>query len=208
MKERLQNKWVRRSLYVAGALFVFGLGVAVGIMADDQSDRIAALEDKIATIERDRDLAEAHRDDVLDQLSDTRAELRAARGAASRAQRGARRAAGRAQRDRAAGARKHAPGDDSAGPDGTYTVGQFSISDVQVREDSVGDFEVRARVTNNGGAAELVLLVATLFNEDSVVGIADTYEDFDAGQTRTVTLTASDDYGAWDDVEFTIEVGL
>ena len=207
LKRHLQNRWVRRTLYGVGVLAVFGLGLGIGL-SDDQATKIADLEDEVAElqaeltdVEEERDLAEANRDDTLAQLDETQADLRRARNAAGRATR-------RADRVRNRLADAEQPAADSVSSDGTHTVGQFTISDVQVREDFVNDFEVRARVTNNGDAAEFVSVEATLFNEGSVVASLDAYEDFDAGQTRTVTLTGTDDYGPWDDIEFSVDVGF
>lgn len=94
------------------------------------------------------------------------------------------------------------------GSEGTYTVGDFTLTDVQVTEDSVGDFEIRARVTNNGDGADFVDIQGTLFHQGSVVADLEAFEDFAAGQTRTVTLIGTDGYGPWDDIEFTVDAGF
>ena len=57
-----------------------------------------------------------------------------------------RRAEAQAQRAQAktAAAQETEPTSGQGGSDGTYTVGDFTFSDVQVTQDFVGDFEIRA----------------------------------------------------------------
>jgi len=78
---------------------------------------------------------------------------------------------------------------------------------VQVREDFAGDFEVRARVTNNGAATDFAFMEATVFASGKVATVGEAAEEFDAGETRTVTFISTDNYSAWDEVEFTVDRG-
>jgi hypothetical protein len=91
---------------------------------------------------------------------------------------------------------------------GTYTSGDFTFTDVQVRRDFVGEFEVRTRVTNNGEASDFVDMQATLFDNGSVVSDLQALESFEANQTRTVTFIGTDKYGPWDAIEFTVDEGF
>jgi hypothetical protein len=84
-----------------------------------------------------------------------------------------------------------------------HTAEQYEFRDVQVSEDFAEDFEVRARVTNTGSTTSSVSWTATLFNQGMVVGTLTGYADnFGEGETITVTFIGTDDYGAWDDIEF------
>ena len=84
--------------------------------------------------------------------------------------------------------------------------GAYAFADVQVLEDGIGDFEVRARATNNGSDKAFVSLTATIFNRGSVVGAASAFEsDWQGGDTRTVTFITTDDYSAWDEIEFQVD---
>lgn len=99
-----------------------------------------------------------------------------------------------------------ASADDAAdGTTGT-TAGDFAFSDVQVLRDPLGDFEVRARVTNDGTDWEGVSLTATIFHEGSVVATADgSVSGWRAGETRTVEFVSLDAYRGWDDVAFQVD---
>jgi TolA-binding protein len=145
----------------------------------DAEDRLAATEDRLAEAEGARDQAETRSRTLRRQLRQTR-----------------RRMSEETSTDEQ---------EASNGGDGPISVGDFTVTDVQVRGDSLGDFAVRARVENTGGPADFVSLQATLFNEGSVVATAEALEEFDAGQTRTITFITTDEYAAWDDIEFTID---
>ncbi|HEX6238229.1 MAG TPA: hypothetical protein VFZ68_13610, partial [Acidimicrobiales bacterium] len=93
-----------------------------------------------------------------------------------------------------------------APPGDGYTAGQYHFTDVQVRNDGLGDFEIVARVTNTGESVESVAWLATLFNEGTVVGVLDGFVDgFESGETVTVQFFGVDDHGDWDSVEFQVE---
>ncbi len=93
----------------------------------------------------------------------------------------------------------------AAAPPDTYTVGSYTFADVQVRPDSIDDFEVLARVTNNGPTVSASWTV-TIFAGGSVVATASgSKSDFQQGSTVTVTFITSDDYRDWDAIEFQID---
>lgn len=93
-----------------------------------------------------------------------------------------------------------------APPPDTVEVGDYTFADVQVSEDFASDFEVRARVTNNGSTKESVAFTATIFSGGSVVGTADGFHDsFEEGSTVTIEFISVDPYTDWDEVEFQIE---
>lgn len=90
--------------------------------------------------------------------------------------------------------------------DGTFTAGNYSFTDVQVREDGLGDFEVRTRATNNGSDKSAVIVSATMFADGSVVGTADgSVSDWAGGATVTLEMISLDDYVEWDEIEFQID---
>ena len=92
---------------------------------------------------------------------------------------------------------------------GTYTAGNYTLNDVQVSEDVVGDFEVRTRATNNGSDKSFVSLTATIFRDGSVVATASSFvSDWAAGETLTVEFISVDDYGDWDAIEFQVDSEL
>lgn len=85
---------------------------------------------------------------------------------------------------------------DSGGGD-VLAAGQWQFSDVQIRQDNLGDFEVRARATNTGGNVEAVIWTATIFVDGSVAATAQTSaNDVAAGSTTTQTFITTDDYVA------------
>lgn len=88
-----------------------------------------------------------------------------------------------------------------------YTAESFTFNDVQVRPDGLDDFEVVARVTNEGEAVELASFTVTIFDGGSVVATASgNVSDFGAGETNTITFITSDDYtDAFDAVEFQVD---
>jgi hypothetical protein len=184
------------------AVVALALGIGIGLVGEETQ-----LEEDLARAERERDRAER-------ALATVQAGLRQARADARRAEAQTEQARAQTEQAReAAAAAEQPPAVDTAssgeeGSGGTYTDGDFTISDVQVTEDFIGEFEIRARVTNNGDPAEFVDLQATLFNEGSVVSDLEALEDFEAGQTRTVTFIGTDKYGPWDEIEFTVDKGF
>ena len=200
----------KRPLLIVGASVLVALLVGVGIGLTDTSAQ-TDLEEQIAEVDDERDDAEAELDDAEEELAQLQGELGAAQEEVRRAEDRADRASEEATAAEAATEEAptvEAEPDAPVESDGTYTSGDFTINDVQVSEDFVGDFEVRARVTNNGGKARFVDLQATLFSGGSVVADVTALENFDAGQTRTITFTGVDNYKAWDEIEFTVDVGF
>lgn len=89
---------------------------------------------------------------------------------------------------------------------GSYSAGQFTFEDVSVREDFVGDFEIRARVTNTGDAVSGVIWTVTLFSEGAVVGTASgAASDLAAKATTTQSFTSVDEFAEYDDIEFQVD---
>ena len=90
----------------------------------------------------------------------------------------------------------------------TYIVegfdgGPYVFSDVVVSQDSVGDFEVEARVMNDGDTMDAVAWSVTIFSAGSVVGEATGGVDaFPADSSATVTFISADGYVDWDELEF------
>ena len=83
---------------------------------------------------------------------------------------------------------------------GDATVGQWAFRDVQVMEDSLGNFEVRARVTNTGDTEDFAFWTITFFENGSMVGTARaSAQDIAAGDTITVEFFTTDDYTSWDE---------
>ena len=208
----IQNRPLTSVLVVGVTALLLGVGMGLS-----DTGQQADLERELSDVEQERDEAETLVDDLQDELVLTEDDLSSARADLQKAEDRARRAEAQAQRakDQAAAAEDEAAAvEDAQVPaepaetGGTYTVGEFTISDVQVSEDFVGDFEMRARVTNNGEAADFVQIQATLFGGGSVVSDLEAIEDFDAGQVRTVTFIGTDAYEQWDEIEFTVDEGF
>lgn len=82
----------------------------------------------------------------------------------------------------------------------------YLIEDIQVRKDFIDDFEVRARVTNEGESRSVVVLAATIFLDGSVVGsLSGVHSDWASGETITMEFIGLDEYGEWDDIEFQVD---
>lgn len=98
-------------------------------------------------------------------------------------------------------------GGNAEGIKNSYAAGQFSFDDVQLRSDFVDDFEIRARVTNDGDAVSGVSWTVTLFSDGSVVGTASGFaSDLEAGSTTTQTFISTDDFTEGvDALEFQID---
>lgn len=89
---------------------------------------------------------------------------------------------------------------------GDYSVGQYEIGDVQVSEDALGDFAMRARVTNTGDDIQGLILSASAFSGGSVVAtFQGSAQNFGAGQTITMELISTDEFTSWDEIEFQID---
>lgn len=176
----------RPILWLASATAV-GLLIGIGIGGSEQSRvQDSTVEAELAAAQQARADAESSLNQIEDEVRDLRRRLN-------------RQGSG----DHGQGRRKQQPALDER-EDG-YTAGQFSFTDVQVRDDGLGDFEVRVRATNNGSAVDLADMQATLFHRDSVVADLQAVESFESGQTRTVTFITTDDYSDWDDIEFTVD---
>ncbi|HVM20401.1 MAG TPA: hypothetical protein VNT52_09330 [Acidimicrobiales bacterium] len=188
---------------VAAVAFFLGMGAGGSApepeqAADEQQapppapaeDDGAAGDESAAEIEElqgERDTLQAQLAEQTSQIEQLQRQLRRARRAAATAQE---------------------PEDEPApqGAGGTYTAGDYQFADVQVGEDSLGDFTMRARVTNNGSDRGGVIWKATIFSGGSVVGTLDgTASDFAAGQTITVEFVSTDDFADWDEIEFQVD---
>ena len=75
---------------------------------------------------------------------------------------------------------------------------------MQLREDFVGDYALRTRVTNTGPAVEGAQWRATLLRDGTVVGVADgVTSSFASGDTRTIDFLSQDPFQGRDvEVEF------
>jgi hypothetical protein len=178
---------------VAVVAFLLGLGAgALGSGAPDEGTaRNESVDsDREADLEVERDALAAQAEEQEREIAALRQELDAAEGE---------------------GAAPVEPEPEPApepaeGADDTATAGAYEFRDIQVREDFVGDFELRTRVTNTGETRESVSWTATLFSGGSVAaslsGFAGTFE---SGETLTVTFTGIDEFGEWDDVEFQVD---
>jgi hypothetical protein len=95
----------------------------------------------------------------------------------------------------------------SASDDGTYVVENYTFSDVQVVNDGLGDFSIRAQVTNNGPTRNGVLFTASIFDTGSVVGtVSGTVSGLARDATTTVTLNGLSDFTtAWDELRFQVD---
>lgn len=89
---------------------------------------------------------------------------------------------------------------------GTYEAGRYTFSDVQVLQDFVDDFEVRAQMTNNGADVAGASLTVSILSGGSVVGTGTGFAtNVASGATVTVEFISVDDFVEWDSVEFQVD---
>lgn len=190
------------TLLVVGAAFLV-IGIGIGLTDSEADEQVAELTAEVAELKADAEDLEEDLDEA--EIATELAEDDAVAAGSRRSD--LRREAQRLRRrlDRLTAQTSDSPDDASGDSD---SVSGFTFDDAQVRGDGIGDFEVRARVTNEGESAEFVDMQATLFSNGKVVADLDAFEDFEERQTRTVTFTGTDSFGAWDDVEFTVDFGF
>jgi len=89
----------------------------------------------------------------------------------------------------------------------TYEVGRYTFTDVQVVNDGLGDFSIRADVTNNGEPCAGVLFTASIFEMGTVVGtVTGQAQAFGTGETQAITLSGLSDFTtSWDQLTFQID---
>jgi hypothetical protein len=103
------------------------------------------------------------------------------------------------------------PEDADASPspsdDGVHEVENYTFSDVQVVNDGLGDFSIRAELTNNGPARNGVLFTASIFESGAVVGtVSAAIPAIEQGETMTVTLNGLSDFTTtWDELRFQVD---
>ncbi len=184
---------------------VVGLGVGIGAGGGDDGN-VAALEAEVDELwdeiqSRDGELAslDAALEQAEQDLAAAEADAQAARDEL---------AAGGGET--AAPAQSEEPAETAPAPaDGEYSAGSYTFADVQVSEDFIGDFEVRTRMTNTGQARDSVAITATLFSGGSVVGTATGIAtDVASDATITMEMLSTDEYTAWDEVEFQVDFEL
>lgn len=167
--------------WIVGIVAAWLIGMAIGAAGGGDTTPAAqpAAEPEVETIEIEVDSPE-----LLDRLAELEEQLAAAEEAAE----------------------EQAEVEEVAETEGDYTAGSYVLNDVQVSEDGIGDFQVRARVTNTGGAQSIVGLKATIFDGSTVVGTADAIlSDVGAGETVTAEFLSVDGYTSWDSVEFQVD---
>jgi outer membrane murein-binding lipoprotein Lpp len=193
-KRKPTRRWLAYvAIGVASLLLGVIIGAASGSDTDstDQADQIDVLNAEIDDLDAEIDDLNAD----LEQVTAERDELQAAAEAAT------------VEPSTPEQSTTTAPEAPAAGQPGTYTAGNYTFSDVQVFDDGVGDFALRARVTNNGDTVESASWTATLFNAGTTVAVLNSSSPtpFAAGQTATVEFFGIDDYGSWDKVEFQVD---
>ncbi len=89
----------------------------------------------------------------------------------------------------------------------TYDVGRYTFSNVQVVNDGLGDFSIRADVRNNGEPCAGVLFTASIFETGTVVGtVTGQAQAFGTGDTQPITLSGLSDFTtSWDQIAFQID---
>lgn len=175
-----------------------GLGLAAVLDDDgepsaDGSGELAELRDELEAVRDELGQVRGQRDDLKHRLDEARAALAEAETSAE------------------------APADPPAEPpadatplDGSFTAGEFTFAEVEVREDVVGDFEVGAQVTNDGDeTVSYVSWTATvLLAGEPVSTLTASAIELAAGDTVEVTFIGYDEFGEWDSVEFQVDPTL
>lgn len=89
----------------------------------------------------------------------------------------------------------------------TYEVGHYTFTGVEVVNDGLGDFSIRADVTNNGDPCQGVLFTASIFETGAVVGtVTGQVQSFESGETLPITLSGLSDFTTtWDQLAFQID---
>jgi len=88
-----------------------------------------------------------------------------------------------------------------------YSAGSYTFSNVEVVNDGLGDFAIRADVTNNGGPCAVVMFTASIFDAGTVVGtVTGTVQAFESGETAAITMNGLSDFAtAWDELAFQVD---
>jgi len=92
--------------------------------------------------------------------------------------------------------------------DGASSDDDFTLSDIEIREDAFGDFEIRGTVTYVGDKDVLARLSATISGDGDELGEAttDAAVPFVPGDTRRLAFLTTDDYEAGaDDVDLEVD---
>lgn len=206
---------------VAAVAFVAGIAIGAAASGEDEPDQPAAastddgdtavLEEQVATLQGELDQVTTERDG----LQATVTELEAAAAAATEAPPATAPPATTPPAAESPPAEPPAeeppadetpPATDAPVAGGAYTAGQYEFADVQVSDDGIGGFALRARVTNTGAAVAGVLWTATLFLDGMVVATLDgSAQNLGAGATMTADFFSQDPFGEYDTVEFQID---
>ena len=93
------------------------------------------------------------------------------------------------------------------GSEGVYEAGPYTFSNVEVVNDGLGDFSIRADVTNNGEPCRGVLFTASIFETGGLVGtVSGTVQGFEHGETLPITLSGLSDFTvSWDQLQFQVD---
>ncbi len=191
---------------VAGvAALVVGLGIGLAAGGGEHAE-LTDLQAEVDRLESEIETRDDELTSVSGQLAESEQALAAAEAEAETAREEAAAAVAAAE-ESATEEVTDDGGDEAAAADGEYSAGSYTFADVQVSEDFVGDFEVRARMTNTGQARDSVAITATLFSGGSVVGTATGFaSDVAADQTITLEMLSVDEYTDWDEVEFQVDL--
>ncbi|MBB5791822.1 hypothetical protein [Jiangella mangrovi] len=204
---------------VAAVTFVAGIAIGALVWSGDgdepeqpvaASSDTAALEEQVTTLQGQVDELTSERDGLRESVTQLEAAAEAAAAAT---------ATPAAQETPAAPPASQPPTTQPPAPPatpaeedetppaaGTYTAGQFEFADVQVSDDGIGGFALRARVTNTGEAVAGALWTATLFLDGVVVATLNgSAQSFAAGATLTAEFWSADPFGEYDAVEFQVD---
>lgn len=202
------------------AAVAFAAGIAVGTVVgsgdepeqpvaaagDDGADRTAELEEQIAALQGRVDELTSERDGLRESVTELEAAAVAAEAAAAAA--AAQATATPTPATTPVATQPPTPDTTATAPagDGIYTAGQYQFADVQVSDDGIGGFALRARVTNNGQAVAGALWTATLLLDGVVVAtLHGSAQGFAAGATVTADFWSNDPFGDYDSVEFQVD---
>jgi hypothetical protein len=185
---------------------VLALVLGAGAGAAGPTDEVSELKAEAADLREQLADAESDSETAWNAADAATSEVEAAEADVSAAQDRVDELRAEAQSAQAEAQSAEEPTAVSTEPTDSYEADGYTFSDVQITKDSINEFEVQARVTNNGGTGGMRFIDASVFAAGSVVATAEGMERIDPGETVTVELISTDKFDeGWDEVEFSVD---